>query len=416
MRMHAPHIALLVTIITTLGALLSSCSPADDTEPTSTTLTFWHFWSEPGQRAAVQERVRLFEQETGVTVELTELSWNDGKAKLLAAFNAGTAPDVLELGSDWVAQFSSAGVLMPLPTDSAAIARFVPYAIEPGRWSGRMYAYPWVVDTRVMYVNRGLLEKAGWNRPITTMDDVLNASELVRSTGTYGYGANGADAHRLYKKILPLFWTYSTQGGILDANGNPTFATPEHVRALEMYAALARTGYIETQRQLDAAFLQGTIAFWNSGSWLIPKIKETPNLKAEAILMPGLDGKPGVSFAGGEYLAVNAATKSTQRARELVQFLTRGDQALAFCKAVPAAGFPADTSTYQAPELISDPMKAVFARQLQFARMTPVHPQWLDLEAIIEEATVKVLLGNATPEKALKDAQADAEAIVRQRP
>ena len=61
-------------------------------------------------------------------------------------------------------------------------------------------------------------------------------------------------------------------------------------------------------------------------------------------------------------------------------------------------------------------MKAVFARQLQFARMTPVHPQWLDLEAIIEEATVKVLLGNATPEKALKDAQADAEAIVRQRP
>ncbi|MGA0045995.1 MAG: ABC transporter substrate-binding protein, partial [Candidatus Kapaibacteriota bacterium] len=189
MRMHAPHIALLVTIITALGALLSSCSPADDTEPTSTTLTFWHFWSEPGQRAAVQERVRLFEQETGVTVELTELSWNDGKAKLLAAFNAGTAPDVLELGSDWVAQFSSAGVLMPLPTDSAAIARFVPYAIEPGKWSGRMYAYPWVVDTRVMYVNRGLLEKAGWNRPITTMDDVLNASELVRSTGTYGYGA-----------------------------------------------------------------------------------------------------------------------------------------------------------------------------------------------------------------------------------
>lgn len=415
-RRHAPRFFIVVMAASILAAVVGSCSPTEDTTPGETRLTFWHFWSEPGQRAAVQERIRQFEQETGVTVELTELSWNDGKAKLLAAFNAGTAPDVLELGSDWVAQFSSAGVLMPLPTDSVAIARFVPYAIEPGRWDGRMYAYPWVVDTRVLYVNRGLLEKSGWNGELTTLDDVLNASEMVRSTGAYGFGANGADAHRLYKKILPLFWTYGSQGGILDANGQPNLASPGNVQALQMYAALARTGYIETQRQLDAAFLQGTIAFWNSGSWLIPKIKETPTLNAEAILMPGLDGKPGVSFAGGEYLAVNAATKSTQRARELVQFLTRGDQALAFCKAVPAAGFPADTSTYQAPDLISDPMKAVFARQLAFARMTPVHPQWLDLEAILEDAVVKVLLGNATPEEALRDAQADAEAIVRRRP
>lgn len=421
--MHRLVAILSITVLCAAQLFLGGCDTADQQDQEPQSLRFWHFWSEPGQRVALQERVKEFERATGVTVELTELSWNDGKAKLLAAFNAGTAPDVVELGSDWVAQFSSAGVLMPLPADSTAIARFVPYAIEPGRWNGRMYAYPWVVDTRVMFVNRGLLDAAGWKGPVTTLDQLLEASEMVLASGAYGYGANGADAHRLYKKILPLMWTYGVQGSaadttgwqgaVVDRQGQPILNSAANRRALAMYASLARTGFMETQRQLDAAFLQGKIAFWNSGSWLLPKIKETPQLRAEAILMPGVNGQPGISFAGGEYLAVNAATPARQRARELVEFLTRGDQALQFCKTVPAAGFPADTSTYQSKDLLSDPMKAVFAQQLRYARMTPVHPQWLDLESILEDATVRVLLGTSSVEAALASAQEDAEAIVR---
>ena len=186
-------------------------------------------------------------------------------------------------------------------------------------------------------------------------------------------------------------------------------------RALEMYAALARTGYIETQRQLDAAFLQGKIAFWNSGSWLLPRIAEAQDLRAEAILMPGVNGQPGVSFAGGEYLAVSNATKNTQRAREFVEFMTSAQQALRMCEAIPEAGFPADRNTYQDASLVKDPMKAVFARQLEHARMTPVHPRWLDLEAILEDAVVNVLLGERSVDEALTAAQDEAEIVTREK-
>ncbi len=410
----APFVAVL---------LLASCGEPGAEERDGGTIRFWHFWSEPGQRKALQELIHAYEQQTGVTVELTELSWNDGKAKLQAAFNSGSAPDVIELGSDWVAQFSSAGVLMDLPMDSASVGRFVPYTLEPGMWRGRMYAYPWTVDTRVMFVNRTLLDKAGWSGEITTLDDLYRAAEMVFGSGAYGYGANGADAHRLYKKILPLMWTYGSQGAsaggwdgaVVTRTGDVVLNADANRKALQMYADLARTGMIETQRQLDAAFLQGKIAFWNSGSWLLPKIAATPNLKVEAILMPGLNGQPGVSFAGGEYLAVNAKTGNTQRARELVQFLTAPEQALRMCEQIPEAGFPADRSAYQAPSLLKDPMKAVFARQLEHARMTPVHPQWLDLEAIVEDAVVKVLLGDRTVDEALVDAQEEAEIVLRKR-
>ena len=71
-------------------------------------LRFSHFWSEPAQRAAMDSLLAGFHREhPEIPIEVTELSWADGKTKLMAGFNSETAPDVLELGSDWVAQFSS---------------------------------------------------------------------------------------------------------------------------------------------------------------------------------------------------------------------------------------------------------------------------------------------------------------------
>lgn len=391
----------------------SGCAGGGTSDRDPHVVRFWHFWSEPGQKQALRELVREFEQSRNVKVELTELSWNDGKMKLQAAFNSGAPPDVIELGSDWVAQFSSAGVLMQLPGDALSVGRFVPYSLAPATWNNRIYAYPWTIDTRVLYVNLDALESIGVDTPPSTLDDVADIAERLHENGTFGWGANGADAHRLYKKILPLMWTYG--GDVLDRDGRPTLASAANIAALEMYARLARTGMIETQRQLDAAFVQGKIGIWNSGSWLLKKIDATPKLRVRPVLQPGLGSRPGVSFAGGEYLAVSATTANTQMARELVEFLIKGPNAVRFCRSVPEAGFPADSAYVRDQALIAHPMKAVFALQLSSARMTPVHPRWLDLEEILEDAVERVLLGEANPAGSLERAQHDAEVLLGKR-
>lgn len=416
----SPHVTLdflmrraLHTALTAVFVAVAAfgCSSESDQAASSKTIRFWHFWSEPGQKTVLQEIVADFEKKTGVKVELTELSWNDGKVKLQAAFNSGAPPDVIELGSDWIAQFSSAGVLMELPGDANAVGSFVPYSLAPGTWNNRIYAYPWIVDTRVLYLNRGLLDNAGWKGAITTLDQLLDACEAVQGTGAYGFGANGDDAHRLYKKILPMMWTVG--GDIMDASGTPTLNSPQNIEALDRYAKLARTGFIETQRQLDAAFVQGRVAAWVSGGWLLPKLRAASGLKFEAVLLPGVGSGPGLSFAGGEYLAVAAKTGNSQRAREFVQYMTSGEHAIRMCAKIPEAGFPADKRYFSDPQLLKDPVKKVFAQQLEHARMTPVHPRWLDLEAVIEKATVRVLLGEMSPKEALDEAQDEALIITR---
>jgi multiple sugar transport system substrate-binding protein len=378
-------------------------------------ITFWHFQSEPGQKKALMERIKAFEEENPtVKVELQDLTWNDGKAKLLAAFNSNTAPDVLELGSDWVAQFSSSGVLADQSKlEGDNLARFASEVVAPGKWESGIYAWPWTTDTRVLFYNKALLASAGVDttKVDTLWDDVLANSEKVRAVNpeSYGFGANGSDAHRLYKKILPFFW--SNGGDVLNPQGAPAVNSAENVAALDMYLTLARAGFVDSQKGLDQLFVGGKLAYWISGPWLVDRIaKDNPGLRYGVAELPRFAGKKSVSFAGGEYLAINESSEHKAEAKKLITFLTSPKQALEFAKALPGGTTPADMSVASDPFLQS-PGRKVFTEQLRSARMTPVHPKWLEMEGIIEEEVSAALLGEKTAQKALDDANARIAAM-----
>ncbi|MFN9777138.1 MAG: extracellular solute-binding protein [Candidatus Kapaibacterium sp.] len=399
--------AALYAVAACFFVLFSSCS--SDSSSGEKHLRFWHFWSEPSQKQALQQLIQVFEKQNGCKVDCTELSWGDGKTKLIAAFSSRTAPDVMEFGSDWVAQFSSSGVLADLNAiQPVRMEGFAPWTTAPSYWQGKVYSLPWVVDTRVLYVNKQLLEKIGGSTEPSTWMDVLSSAEKVGgSEDDHGFGANGADGHRLYKKILPFFWSYG--GDVLDKNGAPVLNSAANIEALSMYVQLSRAGLIETQKQLDGQFAQGHVAYWNSGGWLADKIgKENPLLDYTVMPLPSAKpGMPGISFAGGEYLAVSEASEQKKLALALITFLTDAKNALAFCKQVTEAGFPAATEGFNDSYFASHPIRHVFAAQLQHARMTPVHPRWLEMETVIENAVVEALYGRKEPAAALGEAQAE---------
>jgi len=392
--------------------LLLSCNKENGVS--SNKIQFWHFWSEPYQLNVIKGLVEKFEKENNCTVELTELSWNDGKTKLFAAFNSKTAPDVLELGSDWVAQFSSSGVLAQLDNKEMEISKFIDFSTAPSYYDNKLYALPWIVDTRVLFYNVDLLEKVtGSNIPPKTFDSLLLIAEKINNIeGIYGFGANGSDRHRLYKKLMAMFWTFG--GDILDKSGKPVINTEQNIKALNMYVELSREGLIETQRQLDAVFTEGKLGFQFSGGWLIEKIKnENPNLHYNVALIPDDNTNKGVSFAGGEYIAVNAKSKNMTLAKKLAKYLTDGRNSIEFCKKIIEAGFPADKNYFQDNFYKAFPKRLVFAEQLKYARMTPVNPQWLDIEQIIEEAAVEALYGKKDSRESLNNAQEKLQNLLK---
>ncbi len=399
-------------LLYSLGLLLLASCSGNKEQNAPNTITFWHFWSEPSQEKVIKEIIADFEKQEHCTINATALSWGDGKTKLLAAFNSGKAPDVLELGSDWVAQFSSANVLREL-NDTNDRKRFSDFSLAPAMFSGKQFALPWVVDTRVLFYNKNLMKKAGLSdAPPATMSEMLNLAEKIQQfEGADGFGANGSDPHRLYKKFLPFVW--SNGGDIFDSSGNPSLNSTANIEALNMYVSLSRAGRIETQRELDAAFVQGKIGFWFSGGWLTQKIEAgNPSLNYGVALVPAMK-QPGMSFAGGEYLAINAKSSNQQLAEKFIRYLSDGKIALNFCKKNADAGFPADKSTFNDAYFNTAKNRSIFAQQLAHAKMTPVQPRWLDIESIIENAVVEALYGQKTAAQALADAQTDVTAILK---
>lgn len=370
-------------------------------------IKFWHFWSEPNQKAAIEKLIKQFEVENDCNVELTELSWNDGKTKLVAAFNSGAAPDVLELGSDWVAQFSANDILSEIDTTEVDFSEYLDYSLPPAIWGDKYYAIPWIVDTRVLFYNKDLMKKYNLGvMPPTTYEQLLNFSNAMNNPelGEYGFGTNGSDPHRLYKKILPIMWTFG--GGIFDKQGNPTFNSPANMSAVDMYLQLSRAGIIESQRQLDVYFAQGKIGFVFSGSWLAAKIKqENPMLNYGVALMPNFGNRQGISFLGCEFLAVNKKTQKRDLSLKLIKFLTDGKNALALSQSFAEGGFPAAKNYFNDSNFKQDAIKMVFASQLKSSQSTPVHPLWLDVEKILEDAVTSTLYGEKNTYTALYEAQ-----------
>ncbi len=89
-----------------------------------TTITWWQFWTDPNIKPVLEQMVSEFEQSNpDIEVELTDLTWANGHEKIVIAFGAGTGPDVVELGSDWIAEFADNNLLLEISshvvTDSA---------------------------------------------------------------------------------------------------------------------------------------------------------------------------------------------------------------------------------------------------------------------------------------------------------
>jgi multiple sugar transport system substrate-binding protein len=360
-------------------------------------ITFWHFWSEPYQAKVIDSLVNEFEKQTKIKVEISQLSWNNGKSKLIAAFNSGNPPDVLELGSDWVAQFSGSNVLAKF--ESSSLDNFTDFSKSPSYWENQVYALPWIVDTRVIFVNLELLNQANITELPNTFEEMLEMSKKItdKEKEVYGISVNGPDKNRLYKKAMTYIWSSNGEWVL------PEIDSKENIYALQLYKLSSNYGIVENQRNLDRMFLQGNIGFHISGAWLLNMLeKENPNLKYKLMLIPDTKIGKGTSFAGGEYLAVSKSSNKLENAQKFVKWLTNGKNTLEFCKKIPEGGFPADKNYFADSYFLTNPKKMIFAEQLKNSKMTPVHPKWLEIQDILEETYERVIYDYNTPKSALE--------------
>lgn len=403
----------IIIALVIIGFGAWACSKKADT---NAPLVWWQFWTSPEVKPVVTDMLSAFDSTTGVSVQLGDLTWSDGHEKIAIALATGGGPDVIELGSDWIAEFAASKRLTDL-SDKLGGLKDSLLMWEPATYEGKIYAVPWMLGTRVLYCNRALLEKAGYSKDFvpTTWTELLEASRKIDDLGedVFGFGSNSAERHRLYKKFLPFFW--SAGGEVFNANMTQTqFNTAAGLASLDYYLMLSATGIIETQARIEEYFTAGKIGFVISGEWLVPKLNQAqlPFEYFVATMPAAQPGGKGYSFAGGEYLVINEASANKDKAMQLLRFLTLPDNDVRFAKATGSF-----TPVNRGSQMNVDPAltatAAVFQKQIADSRPTPVHPGWVAVEEIIERGLEQALYGRMKSSEVLEMIDRETQPILQ---
>ncbi len=380
------------------------------------TLNFWEF--SVGEELMRSLLDKFQKENPGIEVKLQQLSWDYGFDKIVLSVAANNAPDICELGTDWVPKFSSSGVLLDVTGQMADIKE--EYLLwDAVTYKDRLYGAPWLAGTRVLFYNRDLFFKAGLdpNKPPATWGELLSASKKICELGEdiYGFGIFAAEPYAPWQEFLPFAW--GNGADVLSPDmSRCVFNSPAGIEAMEYYNKLKPYSLVERQPQVNMLFAKGRVGMQISGFWnfnLIPR--QNPGLNFGVALLPKPSHNNGfqAAFAGGEVFVIFKKSKYPEEAVKLIKFLLKEEHALEIVK-VQHNVVPTYKASINHPYYQSHPNERIFFQQMLTAVAPPPHPNWVSIQEEVTNAIENVVVGNMQPKKALDDAAVKISKILKE--
>lgn len=371
-----------------------------------TKISFWQFWDEDW----IKPIITAFEKENpDIQVQLERLTWSDGQNKVITALAANQAPDVIEIGSTWVAGFSNDGGLKDIqPRD--LLQKLSNW--KPAYYKGKYYAIPWTLSTQGLFYNKTLLQQAGFQNPPKNWDELLKQSKAIHQLGKniYGYGLK-TGTYTTWQKFLPFAWSNGAR--LINEDWQTTGVASKPFReAVNFYNHLKKFSLFDENIVVRKQFGEGKVGFMIEEPGTIKTLKkEFSQLQFAVSALPAAPTGKSLNFAGAQMLAITKNTKNQAAAEKLIRFLVRAENAKAITERNTTL-FPADkqsinTDFYQKknPELL------VFLETLKTATSPQAHPRWVEIQEVFSEQLERILYGKDL-EQGLKKAKKEIEFLL----
>jgi multiple sugar transport system substrate-binding protein len=364
----------------------------------------------------------------GVRVQSEALTWSSDEQHQFYVINleGGSPPfDVMMLDVIWVPEFARAGWILdltPFVPGPERDAHF-PTAIEAAVQDDRLWALPWFMNVGLLYYRSDLLARYGF-KPPETYDELVRQVQQIRAgerdPRLDGFLWQGKQYEGGMVNVLEALWANGAR--LLDDAGRPF---PERERARESLAFLR--GLIESgvspgwvtaadEELTRRPFGDGRAIFLRNWPYALD-LFELPESRVRGKVgvapLPRLrHGPVGAGSTGGAHLAVSARTRHQALAVELVRFLTSDDAQRAMTEG--AALRPSRPGLYRDARLVArDPSLPALLALMQKGHPRPITPYYLMLSTTLQPEFSAVLVGRKTPERAMRDASAQVEHMLR---
>ncbi len=221
-----------ITFLAVLALLITACGPAaaPTAAPSQEVALNFVVWSYSIE--TIQDNIKNFESQTpGVTVSLSDFSWNDYHDTLATRFTGGTSTELAYSSDHWLQEWVAAGWIVPLdehfPEVKDMVAEFAPYSVQGMTAGGHIYGLPYYSDMLVFMYNAALAEKAGVTKAPETWEELAEQAVKIKEAGVSEF-----PVYIPLKKDDPwtveIFYSmvYSRGGKMFDENNNPVFNQP----------------------------------------------------------------------------------------------------------------------------------------------------------------------------------------------
>lgn len=382
-----------------------------------------------GQVAELDETwnavIKGFEQKYGIEVEVQLFGFDTYYDKLVAALQAGKGPDLAfaDLGG-WVPTFAEKGWLEPIEDRLKTwegTSQIWPNLWPTVTYKGVRYGLPWYTDCRLLLYNKVMFERAGLDpeKPPRTWNELLEVAQKITDAKNriYGYGVSGTKTE--HTTLGYMMFLYAAGGKLLtDDYMRAAFDSPEGLKALQFYTDLWKKYGVSPnpiqyhEDDYRNMMAQHRVAMAIGGPWSFPLIEAAnPDIVGKyGVAVHPYDKQPA-SVLGGWALVIPKTSPNKEDAWKLAEYLTSFD---VWMKWVEEKGGPMPTrmDVCKQSKLAQDPRWQVIFETFPHAVARPPIPQYPQVSEQIQIMVQKVLLGELTPEEAIKIAAENVNKIL----
>jgi putative chitobiose transport system substrate-binding protein len=318
-----------------ISTLLASCFGGQ--KANSNEIEFWTMQLQPKFTKYFNDVIGQFEQANpGLKIKWVDVPWDGMEKKILAAMQAKTAPDVVNLNPDFAAQLAAKNAWLELDekTVGKASQEYLPGMWKANSLSDKTFGLPWYITTNITIYNQDLLKKAGITQAPKTYQELAQAAKQIKEkTGKYAFFATllAEDANDVLESLVQMGVE------LVNPAGKAAFNSPNGKMAFQYWVDLYKQGLLpkevmtQGQKQGIQLYEAGETAMLFAGAPTINDVaKNAPPIANVSAIAPQITGQTKKIGVAVMNLVVPRTSKNPAAAVKFALFVTNATNQLAF--------------------------------------------------------------------------------------
>lgn len=358
-------------------------------------------WGSQSETEIIKSAIKQFENENpDIKVDFIHIPQNYFQ-KIHLLFASGLEPDVIFINNQNIKLYISANLLENLePYFENEKNDFFNEALNCFKQDNKIYAIPRDISNLVIYYNKDIAKNSGIKFP-KKFNDIYELRDIANKLTTKEHWGINFEEN-------PLYWTYylaSNGGGILSDDAKSVILnTKESYDALNLYSDMINKQHIvPTKAQVGSMtsaqmFINGKIAMYLSGRWMVPKFRDAITFDWDIIEFPATEkNKVYIDSSGW---AISKKSKNKEAAIKFIKYISSKNTIDELTK----SGLIVPARIDSAASMVNDDTNKkpnndiAFIDMIKYAKPTPVNVKYSSINDLLQENSQDIFISGKKAE------------------